>query len=62
MGLLGAGSFHILLQGFTNSGELDMAMQHKKLSGFSENEIFYPYKLGLEPSQLCLGNSVVAVS
>jgi len=38
-----------------------MAMQHKKVSGLSGNEIYCLHKLGLEPGQLCLGNSVVAI-
>jgi uncharacterized protein YbjQ (UPF0145 family) len=38
-----------------------MAMQHKKVSGLSGNEIYCLHKLGMEPGQLCLGNSVVAI-
>ena len=38
-----------------------MAMQHKKVSGLSGNEIYCLHKLNLEPGQLCLGNSVVAI-
>jgi len=38
-----------------------MAMQHKKVSGLSGNEIYCLHKLGLDPGQLCLGNSVVAI-
>ncbi len=38
-----------------------MAMQHKKVSGLSGNEIYCLHNMGLEPGQLCLGNSVVAI-
>ncbi len=38
-----------------------MYMQHKKVSGLSGNEIYCLHKLDLEPGQLCLGNSVVAL-
>lgn len=34
---------------------------HKRVSGLSGNEIFCLKKLGMEPGQLCLGNSVVSI-
>src|SRR4051794_7304539 len=35
--------------------------KHKLVSGLSGNEIFCLNKLAMEPGQLCLGNSVVAI-
>jgi len=34
---------------------------HKKVSGLSGNEIFCLSKVGIQPGQLCIGNSVVAL-
>ncbi len=41
--------------------EAYMALQHKKVSGLSGNEIYCLHQLGMSPGQLCLGNSVVAI-
>ncbi len=39
-----------------------MAIQeHKRVTGLSGNEIFCLSKLGMNPGQLCVGNSVVAL-
>jgi uncharacterized protein YbjQ (UPF0145 family) len=38
-----------------------MPSTHKKVSGFSGNEIFCLSKLGYEAGELCLGNSVLAL-
>jgi len=35
--------------------------EHRKITGFSGNEIFCLSKLGYRPGQLCLGNNVVAL-
>lgn len=40
---------------------LTLILQHKKVSGLSGNEIFCLAKIGFNPGQLCLGNSVVAI-
>ena len=37
------------------------ASTHRKVTGFSGNEIFCLRKLGYAPGQICLGNSVVAL-
>jgi uncharacterized protein YbjQ (UPF0145 family) len=38
-----------------------LAPDHRKITGFSGNEIFCLNKLGYIPGQLCLGNNVVAL-
>src|SRR5438128_8538493 len=35
--------------------------EHRKVSGFSGNEIFCLKKLGYAPGQLCLGNNVISL-
>jgi uncharacterized protein YbjQ (UPF0145 family) len=37
------------------------ALTHRKVTGFSGNEIFCLQKLGYAPGQICLGNSVIAL-
>jgi uncharacterized protein YbjQ (UPF0145 family) len=38
-----------------------MAENHKRISGLSGNEIFFLERMGYQPGQLCVGNSVVAL-
>jgi len=38
-----------------------MAQDHKRISGFSGNEIFFLQRMGFRAGQLCVGNSVVAL-
>ena len=35
--------------------------EHRKVTGFSGNEIFCLHRLGYEPGQLCLGNDVISL-
>ncbi len=35
--------------------------QHRKVTGFSGNEIFCLDRLGYAPGQLCLGNNVISL-
>lgn len=38
-----------------------MALEHKRISGLSGNEIYFLERMGYRPGQLCVGNSVVAL-
>ena len=38
-----------------------MALQHKRISGLSGNEIYFLERMGYRAGQLCVGNSVVAL-
>ena len=38
-----------------------MVQEHKRISGLSGNEIYFLERMGYQPGQLCVGNSVVAL-